>query len=306
MYEFGLITTFSKTPGVAMDYQEFKTALIEKYPNADYCEILDKIVIEYDSKKIKFTGGSKGKFKYDQKMCKSGAASRDKNVGDIKAKTSDKYNDLAIDKGTKQNLSGENKATTGDKYKDFAIDKDTKQNLRGDNKARTSDRYDSLSMDKDTKAQLKGENQAKINSKYNDISVADKANLGGDTQAKTSSKYNEPSIADKTNLKGDTQAKTNTKYNDAQLDAEMKKNLKNNSQEELDYDYYKYQKVGDPGYKKRKDYDLDKFNASSQRYIQEESKKDKKKREKEEKKANAQKQEISDKATTKKSKKDKS
>ena len=45
MYEFGLITTFSKAKGaIDMDYQEFKTALMEKYPKADYCDILEKIV----------------------------------------------------------------------------------------------------------------------------------------------------------------------------------------------------------------------------------------------------------------------
>ena len=213
MYEFGLITTFSKS-NIDMDYQEFKTALIEKYPNADYCDILEKITIEYESKKITFSRGSKGKFNYDQKMCKSGAAKKDKNIGDTKAKTSDKYNDLSMDKSVKQNLSGDNKAVTSDKFNDLSMDKGTKQNL------------------------------------------------GGDTKAKTSGKYNE-----------------------AQLDAQTKENLKNKTQEELDYDYYKYQKVGDPGYKKRKDYDLDKFNTTSQRYIQEESKKSKKE------KAKAQKEE---------------
>ena len=213
MYEFGLITTFSKS-SIDMDYQEFKTALIEKYPNADYCDILEKITIEYDSKKITFSKGSKGKFSYDQKMCKSGAAKKNKNIGDTKAKTSDKYNDLSMDKSIKQNLGGDNKAVTSDRYNDLPMDKGIKQNL------------------------------------------------GGDTKAKTSGKYNE-----------------------AQLDAQTKENLKNKTQEDLDYDYYKYQKIGDPGYKKRKDYDLDKFNATSQRYIQEESKKSKKE------KAKAQKEE---------------
>ena len=233
MYEFGLITTFSKTPGAIVDYQDFKTALMEKYPSADYCDILDKIVIEYDNKKIKFTSGSKGKFNYDKKMCSSGAARKDKNIGDTKAKTGDKYNDIAMDKNTKQNLSGDTKATTGDRYNDIAMDKATKQNLGGNTQASTSNKYNDLALDKSTKQ----------------------------------------------NLGGDTQAKTNTKYNDAQLDAETKKNLANKTPEELDYDYYKYQKVGDPGYKKRKDYDLDKFNVSSQRYIRDEAdvKKSKKK-----------------------------
>ena len=258
MYEFGLITTFSKTPGAIVDYQDFKTALMEKYPSADYCDILDKIVIEYDNKKIKFTSGSKGKFNYDKKMCSSGAARKDKNIGDTKAKTGDKYNDIAMDKNTKQNLGGDTKATTGDRYNDIAMDKATKQNLGGNTQASTSNKYNDLALDKSTKQNLGGV-KATTNSNQFDSALMDKST--------------------KQNLGGDTQAKTNTKYNDAQLDAETKKNLANKTPEELDYDYYKYQKVGDPGYKKRKDYDLDKFNVSSQRYIRDEAdvKKSKKK-----------------------------
>ena len=164
MYEFGLITTFAKSnTAIDMDYQEFKTALIEKYPNADYCDILEKITIEYDSKKITFSKGSKGKFSYDQKMCKSGAAKKNKNIGDTKAKTSDKYNNLTMDKDTKQNLGGDTKAKVNDKYGDFALDKSYKQNVRGDN-------------------------NAKMSSKYDNLGVADKTHLGGDNRAKTSDK----------------------------------------------------------------------------------------------------------------------